>query len=1399
MFMRRRLRSFLGIVRAMRTTLRLVPGRVADPLARRRPGWMRRFTATGIVSRLAVLVGLSTGGVLAAAIPVRAQELTPGVEPAAMSALLHVAVVRSLARDAGREYDIDATGRGTNPRHGLTLRFTPEGARIEISTPDTSRGTGHAGFTLRLDRFGRGVGDAVRPAAPRIAGAWVEYDRGDGVREWFVNLPRGVEQGWTVAERPAGTGPLTLVLDTGRRPDCVADGELGWAGVVYRGLVALDARGRRLPSRWVSDGHRLRIEVDDATAVYPVVIDPWVQQAKLTAADGAGGDRFATSVALDGDTALVGAGQATVDGSDNQGAVYVFTRSGDIWSEHQKLTAADGAENNLFGFSVALDGDTALVGAMWAVVGGNVSQGAVYVFTRSGDVWSEQQKLTAADGAAFDEFGESVAVDGDTALVAARWGDVGGNANQGAVYVFTRSGNVWTEQHKLTAADGAEGDFFGASVALDGDTALVGAVRSQLGPNPGAAYTFTRSGDVWTEQHELTPADGAEGDFFGISVALDGDTALVGANLANVGGNVGQGAAYVFTRSGDVWTEQHKLTAADGAERNFFGGSVALGGDTALVGAEIGAVDDRGAAYVFTRSGGTWSEQQKLTAADEAGADLFGGSVALDGNTALVGASLANVGGNLGQGAAYVFTVTEPALRFEPSALDFGEAVVGSTSAAMTVTLQNTGTAAATGLTVTAPGNGFKAETSACSDTLAPGDSCEMSVTFSPPGTGPASATLTVESAEGATATLTLRGTGVAPALAFVPASHDFGEVQVGTPSGPMTVRLENTGNGAATAVRFATAGEAFAADPSACGASLDAGARCEFSIIFTPGATGAATGTLTVESAEGAMATLALSGRGVTPALTFTPASLAFDDVQLGTTSEPMTATLENTGTGAATALEFVAPGDGFEADTSACGPRLIADARCEVIVTFTPAAAGRVDATLTVESAEGAMATLDLSGATATVRYDFAEGATGYFTTTLALFNPDRAATAHVAVKLLPEGREPIVLPIALGPFRRESLDVNAALGDVATGVAAVVTADRPIASLRQMTWDASRFGSTLESGASGPSTTHYFAEGATAIWDLFYLLANDNDAAAQVTIEYLRDVGAPITQRVAVPAHARQTVWVNAVPGMANAQGGAIITADVPIAAERSMYLSVGGWPAGASSRGAHTPADTWHFAEGSTEFFDHFLLLMNPSAEMPATVDVRYQLADGQTITRRHVVPPQARRTILVEAEDPALADQLMAAMTVSSGVPIVAERATWWGPDAASWYESSASVGSVEPGTVWAIGEAWTGGPAAEAAYVLLANAAAEAGVVRVTLVYDDGRTEAREVEMAGHGRVTLLLGALFPASDGQRFSVLVESLGGETAVPIVVDVSRYQATDGRFGNAGGSTTATRIR
>jgi len=382
----------------------------------------------------------------------------------------------------------------------------------------------------------------------------------------------------------------------------------------------------------------------------------WSQQQKLVAADGAASDLFGYSVALEGETALVGAYKANVAGNNSQGAVYVFTRSGAIWSQHQKLVARDGAASDQFGRSVALDGNTALVGADWANVGGLTNAGKFYATTRGPTPWPLTGSNVANDGAAFDNFGVSVALDGETALVGATQATIGGNIRQGAAYVFTRNGPIWVQQQKLVAADGAVNDRFGASVALDGETALVGAYTADVSGNfrQGAAYVFTRSGAIWSQQQKLATADGAALDQLGVSVALDGNTALVGAYRATVGGSASQGAAYVFTRSGAIWSQQQKLVAADGAADDEFGYSVALDGETALIGtygANVGGNSSQGAAYVFTRSGASWSQQQKLVATDGAGSDFFGISVALDGETALVGA----VGVNIYQGAAYVF------------------------------------------------------------------------------------------------------------------------------------------------------------------------------------------------------------------------------------------------------------------------------------------------------------------------------------------------------------------------------------------------------------------------------------------------------------------------------------------------------------------------------------------------------------------------------------------------------------------------------------------------------------------------------------------------------------------------------------------------------------------------
>jgi hypothetical protein len=356
-----------------------------------------------------------------------------------------------------------------------------------------------------------------------------------------------------------------------------------------------------------------------------------LQQAKLTAPDALAGDDFGYSVAVNGNTALVGAfGKA-----DFTGAAYVYVKSGTTWTEQAKLTASDGNSFNNFGTTVALSGDTALVGAFE----NSGSLGAVYVFVRTGTVWTQQAKLTAANGHSSDEFGYSVSLDGDTALI----GALDAANLTGAAYVFTRTGTVWAQQAELTASDGAAFDSFGVSVSLSGTTALVGA-RSHA--SNGAAYVFTQNGTAWTQQAKLTAADGAAFDEFGNSVALSGTTAVVGAynNAAALG------AAYVYQQNGNTWPLQAKLIAPSGTAGMEFGYAVATDGNVVLAGAPYQA-HATGSAYLFVRAGSGWAAQAKLNASDKATSDQFGAAVAFDGNTSVAGAPFH--AGTMG--AAYVF------------------------------------------------------------------------------------------------------------------------------------------------------------------------------------------------------------------------------------------------------------------------------------------------------------------------------------------------------------------------------------------------------------------------------------------------------------------------------------------------------------------------------------------------------------------------------------------------------------------------------------------------------------------------------------------------------------------------------------------------------------------------
>jgi hypothetical protein len=215
-----------------------------------------------------------------------------------------------------------------------------------------------------------------------------------------------------------------------------------------------------------------------------------------------------------------------------------------LWTQQAKLVASDGAASDSFGFSVAIDGETVIVGAYTDAIGVTTNQGSAYVFTRSGTAWSQQAKLTTPGGATGDLFGSAVALSGNTAIVGAFADDIGATTNQGSASIFTRTGTAWTQQAQLTAPDGAANENFGVSVAVSGDLTLVGAYSDTIGANTiqGSAWVFSRVGSGWIGPDFQTSATaGAPADSFAYSVAISGDTAIVGAWTDDVGANTNQG------------------------------------------------------------------------------------------------------------------------------------------------------------------------------------------------------------------------------------------------------------------------------------------------------------------------------------------------------------------------------------------------------------------------------------------------------------------------------------------------------------------------------------------------------------------------------------------------------------------------------------------------------------------------------------------------------------------------------------------------------------------------------------------------------------------------------------------------------------------------------------------
>lgn len=414
------------------------------------------------------------------------------------------------------------------------------------------------------------------------------------------------------------------------------------------------------------------------TCAFTPAVIAQTQLAKLMATDAAAGNNFGNDVAIEGDRVVIGSpNSAPRTGTLGAGAAYIYSRSGGAWSvsSQVRLVASDRASGDQFGAAVALSGNWAAVGAPDEESAiGVLSSGSVYLYRWDGSQWgggsllgsrTQSQKI-AGPALSNERFGCAVAMDGDTLVVGA---DQLFTASRfGRAFVYRLIGGTWILEDTLTAPDAAPNDVFGHDVAISGDTIVIGAPRIVGTPTPsdtGAAYVFTRAGSSWLFQAKLTPSDGGAGDLFGGSVALLGNVAVIGAEHHDLTSPLllpNAGAAYVFTRTGSVWPQTQKLTASDAIfDEAYFGNAVGISPDMIAVGS-YGDASNTGSVYLYAGGGPSWTEVAKVFGLDSRDTDQFSRdalALAAD-NTLIVGAAL-HEGSALpigdNRGAAYIFDI----------------------------------------------------------------------------------------------------------------------------------------------------------------------------------------------------------------------------------------------------------------------------------------------------------------------------------------------------------------------------------------------------------------------------------------------------------------------------------------------------------------------------------------------------------------------------------------------------------------------------------------------------------------------------------------------------------------------------------------------------------------------
>jgi hypothetical protein len=993
------------------------------------------------------------------------------------------------------------------------------------------------------------------------------------------------------------------------------------------------------------------------------------QKAKITGSDPANDGLFGTTVALDGDTALAGDPFARNGTVASAGATSVFVRSGAAWIQQARLAASDPTFAAEFGYSIAISGDRAIVGAPQAAGPSASTEGAAYIFTRTGTTWTFDAKLTAFDGIANHQFGHSVTIDGTTAVVGAPYD----NGGAGALYVFTLIADIWVRGPKLTAIDSANNAFLGASVVLKGSTVISGANAASAltaGDVGGAAYVFTRVASTWTQQAKLIASDATNSDLFGNSVAFDpgSDTAVVGSPCN--ASTTCYGGAYIYTRSGTVWTQRTKLTASDRVGHDYFGLSVAISDQLVLVGTPLGPSDTGpGRAYLFQGAGAFWSEVAILQPGDGHQSDWVGQSVAITGATALVGAP------EIGQrGAAYVFANTAPVLP-----------VIDPKTTPEDVPL-------------TIP------------FTVSDAESAPDTLTFITQSSNPA---LVPD------AGLAIGGTGSTRTLTITPAANRSGDTMIGL----------SASDGFFTITTFFRVTVTPVNDLPTMSTLVDQTIMHDTSTAAIPLTIGDVETPVDrlVVSAISANSTLVppggivLGGSGATRTITLTPAphehgtariTVIVDDGTIAlrqdfilTVQPSPTYYLAEGATGAFfdTDLLLANPNDApapititfFKEDGSTIvqdrtlAPLSRTTMQVDVIpgleaTSFSTQVISTANLPLAVErtmrwdaSGYGASGEKATDGAAST--WYFAEGSQGFFSTYFLLVNPGAAASvAHVTY--FREGEPAIVRDYPLLPASRFTIDAGAEPDLANRSFGAQIVFDQPGVAERAMYFGTNPFwsGGHDSAGVTAPSRTWFLAEGATgSFFNTFVLLVNPGANDAHATLTYFTPSGPPITRVHAIAAGLRLTInLADEDPSLASAAISTQVQSSRPILVERSQYWPQPAWYEGHNSFGVTDLGTHWGLAEGrvgGAAGYQTYILLANPGT-MAADVTVRLLRTSGAPIVKTFTVAPATRFNVAITgpgSDAPELIDEAFGAV-IESTQPIAVERAMYSNANGVIW-------------------------------------------------------------------------------------------------------------------------------